>query len=160
MKITCLPKDYFDDLMKSKKITDQNVNLRSECFISINDSCETDQKPYFKNNENVLVLFFDDIDKDLFVRKAEDGSEIWHRAFTQQQAEQVIEFINRNRNKTTCVIHCTAGVRRSGTIAEFINRYLNLAWPEFREANRHIQIRQSIKDTLQSCIQKDSGLIK
>jgi len=161
MRIRTFPKDYFDSVMIQANITADNVTSQPRCFISINDTCGTDEKPYFKENtENVLVLFFDDIDNDLYIKNDTNGKEMWHRAMTEEQAKEIIRFIDKNKDKMECIIHCGAGVRRSGSVAKFINKYLDLPWSKFHEDNRHILPRESIIKTLESCTQKDFGIIK
>ena len=65
MKVFVTSKTAFDDLMKRKGITNENVESHTKTFfISINDSCGTDEIPYFENKANVRVLFFDDVENE------------------------------------------------------------------------------------------------
>lgn len=116
MKVFATSKRQFDSLMISKGIDSDNVHLKEQSFfISINDTCGTEEVPYFKPSKNVLVLFFDDVDHDF------QSGEHFIKAFTSEQAVEVLEFIQKHKEKESCIIHCTAGVSRSGAVATFVN---------------------------------------
>jgi predicted protein tyrosine phosphatase len=75
-------------------------------------------KHYFnENHSNVLNLDFDDVEKDVTLK---DGST--YKSFSPQDAAKVIEFIEKNENKDF-IIHCHAGISRSGAIAQFMRDY-------------------------------------
>lgn len=63
---------------------------------------------------DVLTLYFDDIDAPV------EGLTL----FTSRQADEVIDFLARNRSVDTLLIHCYAGVSRSGAVADFVLEYL------------------------------------
>lgn len=89
---------------------------------------------YFSNGlENVLNLVFDDVERDF----DQDGQKAI--AFTQEQAKIVVDFIEKNKNKSRCIVHCGAGVSRSGAIATFFNDYLHQDYFQFKLDNPHIQ---------------------
>lgn len=133
-QIYIISKVTFDDQMFSREITRDNVWKLNEAFISINDTCGTDERPYFPNNrDNVLVQFFDDIEKDLFKEKYGNIT-----AFTAKQAMEIIDFLEKNRNKDSLTIHCTAGICRSGAVGEFACRYYELDYKQFRMNNPQI----------------------
>lgn len=134
-KIFVLPKRYFDKMMTMRNIDDNNVKDKVKtCFISINDSLGTDAKPHFKSNHpNVLNLFFDDVDRDIEVEG--EGTAI---AFTEEMAEEVFNFVFNNRDMETFVVHCTAGISRSGAVGEFINNYFGQDYKEFIKQNPYV----------------------
>lgn len=134
MKITIINKQTFDSLMKQHGITNDNVeNITKTFFISINDTCGTTEVPYFENKENVKVLFFDDVDFDIEV-----SSHKIAKAFTTTQAEELFDFINKHKDKESCIVHCAAGMSRSGAVGTFINDYFGGDWFEFKKLNPHI----------------------
>jgi len=48
MEVFTTSKMAFDKLMEQNKVTNDNVESKTKVFfISINDSCGTDEKPYF-----------------------------------------------------------------------------------------------------------------
>ena len=133
MKVLVTSKHSFDHLLSIKGITEQNIEQISSsvCFISINGSdaysCgDPDQIPYIKNNKaNVLVQFFDDITE---VEKQAVKDEIKYKGlilFSEEQAAEIIKFMDANKDKKTCIVHCAAGIARSGAVGEFINDYIN-----------------------------------
>jgi predicted protein tyrosine phosphatase len=132
--ILILSKKMFDDLMIKHNITNENVIEKNIAFISINDTGGTNQVPYFNenSNNNVLVLYFDDIEEDIQTEKR------LIKAFTIEQAKIVFNFIKNNEDKTTFIIHCSAGISRSGAVGTFINDYFRQSYFEFLEKNPHI----------------------
>ena len=122
-KVMALPQNTFDEWCLSHKLNDDNVeNEKQYAFISIIGTKdvlehylkEKDTKHYFKNNhDNVLNLEFDDVDHDFEFHG--------HNAFalSEDQAQEIVEFIERNLDKNI-IIHCRAGVSRSCAILQYI----------------------------------------
>jgi predicted protein tyrosine phosphatase len=54
---------------------------------------------------------------------------------SKEQAKECYEFIKRNQRIKNWFIHCTAGISRSGAIAQFINDYLCGDIEEFKQNN-------------------------
>ena len=141
MYIIVTSKTAFDSLMVRKNITADNVeDWRSTFFISINStlpvpqSGEEDEPPYFdKNYANVLVQRFDDVDEDLY----REGKGRIATAFTFAQAQEMYDFIIKNLHRKSCVVHCAAGVSRSGAVGSFVNEIIKGDWKTFREVNPH-----------------------
>lgn len=84
--------------------------------ISINDTnCNT----VIYNNEHIvgrLKLWFDDIDRPI-----PD-----HQMMLTTDAQKVKQFIDAYKDKTTnIIVHCTAGISRSGAVGCTLARYLN-----------------------------------
>ena len=107
-------------MMNHFSITDDNVEERDlVAFISIND---TGKDSYFKrNHKNVLTLHFDDVDKDGETSPTNYGDT---KAFSEDQANEIIEFIKKNSGAEDFIVHCHAGISRSGAVGRFINDYL------------------------------------
>lgn len=103
----------------NKSINDSNIEAIDETFIiSILDSSGPYRIPLFKNNHNnVITLVFDD------VIKSGDSSPTVSKdtiAFNTKMAENLYNFIELNKNKNSCLVHCAAGISRSGAIGTFI----------------------------------------
>ena len=131
-KVIVLPKYAFDRGLAKENITDSNVENFKEkvCFISINDSMGTDEIPYFKEeHSNVLTLFFDDVDNDIVT---EHGTA---RVISDEQAKQIFDFVTQNKECRSFIVHCTAGISRSGAVGEFINDMLGLDFNQFKLDN-------------------------
>ena len=136
MRVDILSKREFDGLMKSQNITDENVEkFDSVMFISIVDSDQfsKSREPYFKeNHENVITLAFDDVEHDDLDR------EFPVKAFTKKQAKELFQFIKKNRELEQCIVHCLAGISRSGAVGTFVNGYCGGNWELFKRINPHI----------------------
>ena len=67
--------------------------------------------PEFLDSENLLVLYFDDV---------EDGP----AAMTPAQAKRIADFVCSGSPRPI-VVHCSAGISRSGAVGEVLNWYFN-----------------------------------
>ncbi len=136
MEVTVTNKETFDTLLKRKGVTKENVESRTKTFfISINDSAGTDEVPYLENKYNVLVLYFDDVDEDIVVKIIGTDEVVTARAFTMEQAREVIDFIERNKDKEFCLVHCAAGISRSGAVGTFVSDYFGCNYFDFKKRN-------------------------
>ena len=140
MEVTVVGKGLFDAAMKHHGITNENVeSFNKFMFISVTDTLGFAEDPYFKENKsNVLNLFFDDVEDD-------DGD--WEgmniagqtKSFTEEQATQIFDFIEKNKDKEFCIIHCYAGISRSGAVGAFVNDYFGGHYMDFIKANPQVQ---------------------
>jgi len=123
-------KREFEDTMKRFEIYDSNVEkYENIAFISI--LCPTDydtnelfldvfsdNEHWFKNeHQNVLNIDFWDIEKEI-----EYGNGKVLKPFTPEQADEILNFIDKNQGKEF-LIHCHAGISRSSAVAYFIRDY-------------------------------------
>lgn len=139
MKVFILSKKQFDHMAVNNKITNANVESKKKTlFISINDSCGTTELPYFKEKSNVKVLFFDDVEKDTPTSVKENGKQLVAKAFTEKQAKELFEFILKHGDKESCIVHCAAGISRSGAVGTFVNDYFKGDFFEFKKINPRI----------------------
>jgi predicted protein tyrosine phosphatase len=139
-KVIVLGKRVFDKTMRDNNINIDNVEVRDKvAFISINDTFETDEKPFFAHNKkNVLVLFFDDVTEDMDLA--------WGKAkcFTKEQGIEVVDFLDKIKDADTLIVHCAAGVSRSGAVGKFAAEYLGVDYNEFRNANPRIHPNNTV----------------
>ncbi len=134
MKVFIVGKALFDRTMSHQGITNDNVESKTKTFlISINDTHGTPEVPYFENKSNVKVMFFDDIERDIYHKTYGDI-----KAFSKEQARELVEFIDRHKDKEKCIVHCAAGISRSGAVGTFINDYYGGDLEEFNRTNPHI----------------------
>lgn len=136
MRVKVLSKMKFDEILPRIGITNQNViNDKSQAFISIINS-DNENKSYFnENKENVLILKFDDV-SDLENEKRIKSGLKSLKLFSRSQANDIIEFIEKNKDVDTIWIHCLAGRSRSGAVGTFINdNYGNQSFYEFLQSN-------------------------
>jgi predicted protein tyrosine phosphatase len=50
----------------------------------------------------------------------------------------MFKFIEKNKDKKTCLIHCVAGISRSAAIGTFICDFINDNYFKFKEENPYI----------------------
>lgn len=138
MRILITNKENFDRLLSNSGINKWNVEEQDDIFfISINNPRDK-QEPYLENAENAIVLFFDDVDKDFEVPDIKTREKLLLKAFTKEQAQQLFYFVTKHKDKENCVIHCEAGVSRSGAVGKFICDYLRLDQLQFMQQNPYI----------------------
>lgn len=136
MRVHILSKIEFDKLMINNQINDSNVEkFDSIMFISIVDT-QNRQGPYFKeNHDNVINLRFDDVEND---GESSPTQEAQTKAFSEKQAKELYNFIKKNKDKEQCIVHCMAGISRSGAVGTFVNGYCQGDWERFKRDNPHI----------------------
>jgi predicted protein tyrosine phosphatase len=134
MKIIVLNKKDFNDLMLKYGITDDNVEQRKDdVFISINNTYGDNSSFFNSNKNNVKIMYFDDCERNSITLI--ENKPVNVKAFTKKQAKELFNFIKKNINKNNWIIHCSAGISRSGAVGTFINDYFGLNWFEFKNNN-------------------------
>lgn len=140
MKIIIASRALFIEYLTRKGITNENVETQDKVFfISINNQ-DDKQPPYFSGNKtNVMNLTFADLeeDKELPII-GEERTELF-KAMTREQAAELYAFIKANKDKEAVMIHCTAGVARSGAVGVFINDFIGGDYNELKRNNPNIQ---------------------
>lgn len=124
IKIKVLSKPEFNQFMGEYGISDSNVEekMGNVALISINDTDGHWSTSWFdRDHPNVLRLWFDDVFADT---EKSPTNKNQCRAFTEEQAAKVFAFIKENRDKDF-IVHCSAGISRSGAVGAFINDYLD-----------------------------------
>ena len=147
-KITVLPQHGFDSLMTYLNLDDSNVELNNNlAMISIICSYECnntymvekhgigDVHHFKEDHQNVLNINFDDLENDKLV----DG--LTYKTINTEQADILVNFIFGNIGRDF-IIHCHAGISRSGAIAQFIRDYFN---NDFDVHNFDLKIKSMIR---------------
>ena len=141
MKIRVLARIFFE---KVKGTSTEAELLAKAKIISINSSWGFDDTPPFLgdllNYPHLLTLTFDDI-----CNEPETPEDLGNAVlFNEAMAQQIMRFVDDG--KLPLLVHCTAGISRSGAVGEvlnwYFNRYLerNAADDEdFTQNNRQIQ---------------------
>lgn len=134
--VRILSKRRFNELMSENDITDENVEDVDNAFmISINDTNRPDgfRPQHFKDDhDNVMVLEFDDVDNEWEVSPTNKGK---CTPFSEEQAIDLFNFINRNKDKHMCIVHCEAGISRSGAVGTFVHDYIGGDFNKFKYHN-------------------------
>ena len=134
-KIKIVSKPEFNTFLDKNKWNDENIEVIPLAFISINDTHgDWSVSWLLRDHPNVLRLWFDDVETDLELSPTNKET---CRAFTEDQAKQVFEFIKENKDKNF-LVHCSAGISRSGAVGSFILDYLEGDKEYFAEHNKHI----------------------
>lgn len=137
MNILVLSKPEFNDLMNQHIKEEKNVDkepFSKIAFISINDTSGMWGTSWFsEDHPNVLRLWFDDTSKDGVPSPTIESSST--KAMTIDQAKQIVEFIKKNKDAKQFIVHCSAGISRSGAVGEFIADYIGFDRNEFLRDN-------------------------
>ena len=113
MQIYVHARSFFEARQGTKR---ERELFRNNRIISINSVSFLAEPPPFSEEfldaENLLILYFDDVDEG------------FSNAMTPEQAKQIVDFI-RIEDDRPIIVHCTAGISRSGAVGEVLNWYLN-----------------------------------
>jgi len=110
--------------------TDENVDSYTDSyFICVNATGWKYSIPFFKkNHNNVLNLYFDDIDKTgLKLVEWYNNTKrlIYAIACSNEQAISIKKFIDTIPNNSILYIYCSKGKSRSPAIEKFVREYRN-----------------------------------
>ena len=120
-------------LVFDKHFTDKEFKYYDyACFISIIDN---DEKKFDKLIDNFLQVKMWDIEEDLF----ENGQLKYERP-NDKELKNIVDFINKYKDKSVFIVHCSAGISRSGAVATFLyDKFLSeIDKEQFRRENRYI----------------------
>lgn len=132
MKVDFVPRDQL-----KKLLVNYQANLSETVIISISDT---------PDEQLEMIKIISSAYKELY------GAEGWlyyitlqtsddESSFNSLQAEVVRTFLDTHGTKKNYLIHCLAGVSRSGAVAKFINDYFDAGvWylEDYRGHNKHI----------------------
>lgn len=112
MKIKVVSRDFFAERMGSAEELELLQNYR---IISLNSSSGSYAMPPFSNlkSQNLLCLTVDDI----------LGKIRGLVLFDKKHANKILSFVKGS--KLPLIIHCRAGISRSGAVGEVLNWYFN-----------------------------------
>lgn len=164
MKILILNKAKFNQFMEYNMITDDNVETKDAMFISINSpfngellfGAQTTVESYFKRqHSNVMIMHFGDYGEEFVLRNTYKGPT---GLFNQFKAKKLYEFIKRNKDKSMAIVHCGAGISRSGAVGTFIYDLYGrdtMTWEEFKRKNPQISPNEYVLKLLYNEANKD-----
>lgn len=153
-KAAAYPHNIFDEICAQNGWNDANIeDEKDKAFISIictddvqNHYLEEKEEHWFKeNHSNVLNLEFDDVRQDI------EWDDYKAHAITDEQAEDIVNFIENNIEKNI-MVHCRAGLSRSGAIEHFI--HLNYDWYKDEEDNDYIRPNSTVLAKLNKVLWK------
>lgn len=141
-QIKAMPKLAFDE-----RFTDEEFKVyHYACFISILDIDNNEQK-FDKSIDNFLQVKMWDIEKDLF-----ENGVLKYEKPNDNQLKIIVDFINKHKDKTVFIVHCSAGISRSGAVATFLydKFLLEIDNEQFRRENKYIRPNLYILNRLKS----------
>ena len=113
MQIFVKARSFFEARQGTKR---ERELFRDNRIISINNVSFSAEPPPFSEEfldaENLLILYFDDVDEG------------FPNAMTPEQAREIVNFVRLEDNRPI-IVHCTAGISRSGAVGEVLNWYFN-----------------------------------
>lgn len=124
----------FKHTMKNNDLYDCNIEHRTDlAVISIGNSFEDDlAEDIFANgpsshwfrypHRNVLNLDFDDIAAPDEWKNLSECSQ--YILFDENMAGQIADFVDANKNAAVWIVHCSAGVSRSGAVSKWLTDWL------------------------------------
>lgn len=141
-QVKAIPKLVFD-----KNFTDKEFKYYDyACFISILDIDNNEQK-FDKSIDNFLQVKMWDIEEDLF-----ENGELKYEKPNDNELKNIVDFINKHKDKSVFIIHCSAGISRSGAVATFLyDKFLSeIDKEQFRRENKYIRPNLYILNRLKS----------
>lgn len=140
MKIIVLSRALFNEYLTRKGVTNENVEQQDKLFfISINNQDDKTPSFFTSNKKNVLNITFADLEEDKELPILGENRTETFKAMTREQAAELYTFIKANKDKEAVLIHCTAGVARSGAVGVFINDFIGGNYHELMRNNPSIQ---------------------
>lgn len=145
----------FKHTMQNNDLYDSNIEQRTDlAVISIGNSFEDgDPDDIFSNgpssrwfrrqHSNVLNLTFDDITApekwqmmSQFAKKPAGSSDSGENGisdgdcvlFDEEMARRLVQFVDENRAAKTWIVHCSAGVSRSGAVSRWLKDFLKFKY--------------------------------
>lgn len=145
MKVIILSEREFKNLMTINSIDDANVASQNFSVISITGSGADEIHHFSQDHQNVLNLEFDDVSKEEaegIVLFGENRNPII--VFDEEHAKKIFDFLEKNNKTEQLLVHCAAGISRSGAVGTVASDYMDLlndtkSYEGFNRLNRHIQ---------------------
>lgn len=124
IRIQAVSKAIFD-----ATLTSQKIKLYDRCaFISILDPDNMEEK-YDKTLDNFLQVRMYDIEADAYEKKDENGigrisdaknGTLVYQKPPDSELQKIVNFANKHTDKVLFVVHCSAGISRSGAVARYL----------------------------------------
>ena len=109
-KVKAIPKFVFDENFSNETF----INHNNACFISILDF-DNDEQKFDSSISNFLQVKMFDIEEDLT-----DNRGNFYQKPSDEELLKIVNFIIRNKDKNIFIVHCSAGISRSGAVATYI----------------------------------------
>ena len=125
MKIMVKARSFFEARQGTPREAELLAKYRIVSINSVTFPAEPPPfSPRFLGAENLLTLFFDDVDEGEY-------------AMTPEQADAIADFALRPGDDRPIIVHCSAGISRSGAVGSVLNwlfnRFLENNGKDYRE---------------------------
>lgn len=139
-QIQAIPKGIFDKHFTSEIISSYDY----ACFISILDIDNSEVK-YNTSIDNFLQVKMWDIEEDIF-----EGDSLVYEKPSDSELKRIVDFINKHKDKKVFIVHCSAGISRSGAVVRYISEkfFDEVDFNFFKQNNKQIQPNLYILKTL------------
>ena len=145
MKVFIMPKFIFEQAIDGIEKSSKDV-----FYLSINNPDDEDKTPIREDSDTFKSMWFYDIDEDIY----DEVKDFTYKTISDEQLDELYDFIMKNKDKKNFVVHCTAGISRSGAVGEFVNDLFGIPYAEFRKQNPNIIPNTYIKKKLnEKCYQ-------
>lgn len=138
--IKAISKKLFDSHFSNEKF----IKCTDACFISILD-IDNDEQKFDLSIENFLQVKMWDIENDIT-----DSNGFFYEKPSDIELKKIVNFVNKHIDKSVFIIHCSAGISRSGAVAAYIkDKFIqDIDIIEFNRENRFILPNIYIKKKL------------
>jgi predicted protein tyrosine phosphatase len=119
-------------------------------FISILDSEGWFSTPQLMYGDNTCIIQCDDVLES--GEPSPTNATTNTRAFDKEDAGKIIDLLEKYPDATECIVHCAAGISRSGAVGEFVNDWYAGDYYEFLHNNPKIHPNGLISRTLKEWI--------
>ncbi len=138
-----------------KNLSEQQ--FMSGAFISIHSPkvgmSFDDTEPILESSSNVLNLWFHDFDPESEINQDADCV-----VFDESMALEIKNFVLKNLNAKFWLIHCTAGVCRSGAVGEVLSDFFQIPYFQFKRDNPQIKPNIFVKNMLKQIMINDKNI--
>ena len=100
-----------------------------------------------------ISIIFDDVTEELYKKVKKMRPDVIVKLFSEKDAKLIIDFIEKHKDnieELTLIIHCHAGVSRSGAIGWFACNLLELDKDKFLQQNKTLYPNKYILQTIES----------
>lgn len=112
-----------------------------------------DGQPLIPISDNAIHFYFDDVEDESI--EFESTLLRTTRLFSEDQAKEIIQFLENNLGKDILIVHCTMGKCRSGAVGDFANDFYALDYQTFKKNNPRVQPNTHVKKTLNNVYKQD-----
>lgn len=150
MKVTVLSKAMFqkyvaDGLIEKNK--DKKV-----FYLSINNPDDVDKTPFREDSKDFKSMWFYDIEESFIHHK----SGITYDVITDNQLQEIYDYLIEHKDYDYFIVHCTAGVSRSGAVGAFANDLFGEVYQTFKSRNKSINPNSYISSKLKELFYKNN----